>query len=110
ILPIELQSEFRDALSRHRELLGQLQEIESGGQRAGRREQQQMQDSKAQLEQEIATLSSTLTCNSSFSEWDALTASQPGMMNARTDSSSEAGNAGYQRLENQLYRVQVHAG
>ncbi len=110
ILPIELQSEFSSTLTKHRELMEQIQEIESGGQRPGRREQQQIQNSRAQLEQEIATFSSTLTCNSSFSEWDALTAPLPGMMNARTDSSGAAGNAGYQRLENQLYRVEVHVG
>lgn len=109
ILPIELQSEFSSTLARHRELLEQIQEIESGGQKPGRREQQQMQDSRTQLEQEISTFVSMLTCNSSFREWDELTATLPGMMNARTDS-SEAGSAGYQRLENQLYRVQVHLG
>lgn len=110
ILPIELQSEFNSTLARHRELLEQLREIdrESGGEKREGREQ--IEDSRANVEREIATFASTLTCNSSFSEWDALTAPLPGTMNARTDSNGEAGNAGYQRLENQLYRVQVHFG
>ena len=108
ILPIELQAEFRGTLTKRQDLLQQLAEIQSGGQ--GRSKRRQIEDSKAELEQEIATYSSTLTCNSSFSEWDALTASLPGMMNARTYTGGDAGNPGYQRLENQLYRVQVHRG
>src|SRR5205085_11812880 len=108
ILTIELQSEFRDRLAQRQELLQQLSEIESGGRE--RRKEREIEDSRAQLDQEIATFSSTLTCNSSFSEWDALTASLPGIMNARTYAGGESGNPGYQRLENQLYRVEVHRG
>ncbi len=108
ILPIELQAEFRGTLAKRQDLLQQLSEIQSGGQ--GRSKRREIEDSREQLEQEIATYSSTLTCNSSFSEWDALTASPPGMMNARTFTGGEAGNPGYQRLENQLYRVEVHRG
>jgi len=108
ILPIELQTEFRGTLAKHQELLQQLAEIQSGGQGRGRR--REIENNKAQLEQEIATFTSTLTCNASFSEWDALTTSLSGMMNARTYTGGEAGNPGYQRLENQLYRVQVHRG
>src|SRR6266516_2479658 len=108
ILPIALQTEFRGTLAKHQELLQQLAEIQSGGQGRGRR--REIENNKAQLEQEIATFTSTLTCNSSFSEWDALTTSLSGMMNARTYTGGEAGNPGYQRLENQLYRVQVHRG
>src|SRR5947207_12191281 len=103
-----LQDKCRDKLTKRQDLLQQIAEIQSGGQ--GRSKKRQIEDSRAQLEQEIATYSSTLTCNSSFSEWDALTASLPGMMNARTYSGGDAGNPGYQRLENQLYRVQVHRG
>lgn len=108
ILPIELQSEFNSTLARHRELLDQLRKIdeESGGEKREGREQ--IEESRSNVEREIATFASTLTCNSTFKEWDALTAPLPGTMNARTDSRGEAGNAGYQRLENQLYRVQVH--
>jgi hypothetical protein len=54
-------------------------------------------------------------CDSSFPEWDAL-AADSGTMNARTQPADQqddpcllAPSAGYQRLENQLYRVEVHA-
>src|SRR5579885_1177324 len=58
-----------------------------------------------------------LTCQTSFPEWDALVAQPSGMMNARTepvddpkDPCSLPPEAGYRRLENQLYRVEVHEG
>ena len=56
-------------------------------------------------------------CSSPFTQWDALTAPPTGRMNARTVPSSDTGNpcelppqAGFLRLENQLYRVEVHRG
>jgi hypothetical protein len=56
-------------------------------------------------------------CQSTFPEWDALTAPVTGMMNARvqpveasTDPCTLPPSAGYRRLENQLYRVEVHKG
>jgi hypothetical protein len=56
------------------------------------------------------------TCDSQFSEWDALTAPGNATFNARTQPPSADSpclippTAGYQRLENQLYRVEVHKG
>jgi hypothetical protein len=54
------------------------------------------------------------TCASSFAEWDAL-AADSGTLNARTQPADQQDDpcllppsAGYQRLENQLYRVEVH--
>jgi hypothetical protein len=54
------------------------------------------------------------TCAGKFAEWDALTAPGNATLNARTQL-PEADSpclipptAGYQRLENQLYRVEVH--
>lgn len=56
------------------------------------------------------------TCASKFGEWDTLTAPGSATLNARTQP-PEADSpclipptAGYQRLENQLYRVEVHKG
>jgi Family of unknown function (DUF6519) len=54
-------------------------------------------------------------CDSEFDEWKALTAPGNATLNARTQPPAAADNpclipptAGYQRLENQLYRVEIH--
>lgn len=61
--------------------------------------------------------SPTPTCGTVFPEFDALTAPSTGMLNARTQPPGADDNpcllppsAGYSRLENQLYRVEVHTG
>jgi hypothetical protein len=54
------------------------------------------------------------TCASNFAEWDTLTAPRDVTLNARTQPTGADSpclippTAGYQRLENQLYRVEVH--
>ena len=59
----------------------------------------------------------TLSCGDQASEWDALVARSTGQMSARSLPVQATGNpcllppgAGYTRLENQLYRVEVHKG
>jgi len=54
-------------------------------------------------------------CASAFPEWDALVADPTGMLNARTRPAPPVSGpcvvpptAGYRRLENQLYRVEIH--
>ncbi|HSF48765.1 MAG TPA: DUF6519 domain-containing protein, partial [Burkholderiales bacterium] len=56
-----------------------------------------------------------LACETQFPEWDELTARHTGLLNARTQPPEDSQNpcllppsAGYLRLENQLYRVEVH--
>lgn len=56
-----------------------------------------------------------ITCETQFAEWNKLIAASTGMMNAQTKSLEEKENpcllppqSGYLRLENQLYRVEVH--
>jgi hypothetical protein len=58
-----------------------------------------------------------MTCESQLDQWDTLTAPSTGMLNARTQPPTPDDNpcllppsAGYQRLENQLYRVEIHTG
>src|SRR5215207_1680408 len=58
-----------------------------------------------------------LKCGSSFAEWDALVAAPTGLMNARTKPPEDEKDpcllpptAGFTRLENQLYRVEVQRG
>ena len=57
------------------------------------------------------------TCETPFNEWNDLTGGSTGTLNARTTSADDPKDpcllppsAGYRRLENQLYRVQVHTG
>jgi hypothetical protein len=62
-------------------------------------------------------LSSPLSCDTDFAAWDSLIAPITGRMNARTVPPSGDDNpcvlpptAGYQRLENQLYRIEIFRG
>ncbi|MEM9218817.1 MAG: DUF6519 domain-containing protein [Cyanobacteria bacterium P01_F01_bin.150] len=68
----------------------------------------------------VLAISSTpdkITCHRSFPEWDALITPSTGMLTAQATVPSATNNpcllppdAGYQRLENQLYRVEIHQG
>jgi len=67
--------------------------------------------------QEIARFSSQITCISKSQQWDDLTAPRKGTLNARTQPVDNPNDpclippeAGYQLLENQLYRVEIHYG
>ena len=69
------------------------------------------------ISQEIAHFSSQVTCISKSKEWDDLTAPSTGTLNARTQPIENPDDpclippqAGYQLLENQLYRVEIHYG
>jgi hypothetical protein len=69
------------------------------------------------LAREIATRFPAVSCDSPLAEWSALTAPRDGALRARaTPEEDEEGpcllppGAGYRRLENQLYRVEIHAG
>jgi Family of unknown function (DUF6519) len=63
------------------------------------------------------TLVTTYTGNTHLPEWDAITAPDTGTLNAQTQPLESTNNpclippsSGYQLLENQLYRVEVHYG
>jgi len=58
-----------------------------------------------------------VVCNAALDEWDALIAPRTGLMSARGEPSPGSNSpclmppgAGYQRLENQLYRIEIHTG
>ena len=58
-----------------------------------------------------------IACGDSLPEWDALVAPGTGALSARAQPTQATDNpcllppsAGYQRLENQLYRVEIHQG
>jgi hypothetical protein len=81
-------------------------------------EEQQMQAKLADVQAALEKLrgAGQVSCGSSFAEWDSLFGDS-GMLNARTQP-VDAGDdpcilppsAGYRRLENQLYRVEIHDG
>ena len=57
------------------------------------------------------------SCNLTYPEWDQLTSDSTGTLNARTQTPQSDDNpcllpptAGFQRLENQLYRFEIHKG
>jgi hypothetical protein len=59
----------------------------------------------------------TIDCQTALPEWDALTAAPTGLLNARTQPVDDPKDpcllppeAGYRRLENQLYRVEIQQG
>ncbi len=67
------------------------------------------------VEHEIMGLAPTLLCGEEFEKWSEETAPSTGKLNAHTISSKNNEGpcllpplAGYKRLENQLYRVEVH--
>lgn len=69
----------------------------------------------AKADKEIAAIGAAPTCDDAFPEWDALVADPDRRMNARAQAPPPATGpcivpptAGYRRLENQLYRVEVH--
>jgi hypothetical protein len=61
-----------------------------------------------------AGAAAVVSCGSKFPQWDALLAPSTATLNARTQPAGPEGlclippSAGYQRLENQLYRVEIH--
>ncbi len=69
----------------------------------------------AQVEWEMERAAPGMFCGATFKEWDSLVAPSTGLMNAHTTQPPKKKGpcvlpplAGYQRLENQLYRVEVH--
>ncbi|HUO55503.1 MAG TPA: DUF6519 domain-containing protein [Rhodoblastus sp.] len=65
----------------------------------------------------VQTSGSGAGCGDSFPEWDALVAPGTGLMSARAVPPTATNNpcllppgAGYQRLDNQLYRIEAHKG
>jgi hypothetical protein len=65
----------------------------------------------------VTAANGQVTCGTAFNEWNELTRGSTGRLNARTVIPQDPKNpcllppsAGYSRLENQLYRVEIHKG
>lgn len=70
-----------------------------------------------EVERRLAAECGSVSCDSAFDEWTQLVAPRNAALNARTVTPTDDDNpcllppsAGYQRLENQLYRVEIHRG
>lgn len=121
VLPVAAATADRDLLvraqARQVELLARLAPLMVSGADVGPTVQE-----LADVNREIARLTAAfspgpLTCASKVAGWDQLMAPAAGRLNARTsptppitDLCQLPPRAGYQRTENQLYRVEVHSG
>lgn len=70
----------------------------------------EIREQKNRLEREIIEQLGALSCNTDFAEWKALHQASTGTLNVRTTPTNIPGTPGYRRLENQLYRVEIHEG
>jgi hypothetical protein len=119
VLPVKGQpedtencAELRATENNLRETLKKLQEANASAARIAAA-QAKLDDVSKRLAQECGGGS----CEAAFPEWSALTAPRDALLNARTVPPGDENNpcllppsAGYQRLENQLYRVEIHDG
>lgn len=104
---------YLDVWSRHLTALedGSIREVALGGPDTATRTKTVWQVKSLA----IPTPGPNPTCASTFSDWDNLTASATGKLRARSKPSAASDKpcivpaaAGYQRLENQLYRVEIN--
>lgn len=116
ILPLAMPPDILQLQARLAELTAALARAE----RARRPNATTIAELKKEIDtvsQEIAKFSSQMTCISKSQQWDDLTAPSTGTLNARTQPVDKPDDpclippkAGYQLLENQLYRVEIHNG
>ncbi len=107
-LPLPLPPGVQDRMAALKDLLREP---------ATSRTRDQNDEIEEQHRREIKEFWHRTTCNSSFDEWSQLIASSTGTLEARTQPPGEQDghylvppSYGYQLLENQLYRVEVHHG
>lgn len=94
-----------------------IREVALGGPDHTARLQTVWQVKLLQLSLQSPPPSDGISCEDQFEEFEVIIAPTTGLMNARTQAPDSEENpcllpptAGYQRLENQLYRVEVHTG
>ena len=104
---------LKDLQSKRAEVQKKLDAVKAAGGSAA--DIAQLTADLAAIDARIAALSVAVSCDSPFKEWDELVADPDRRMNARTQPPTSAigpcvvpPTSGYRRLENQLYRVEVH--
>jgi len=119
VLPVKTKAQDSDNCADLRATQNNLREtlkkLEEAGASAARIAA--IQKKLDQVEKQLAEECAGVSCASEFPEWNKLTVPRNPLMNARTVPPSDDDNpcllppsAGYQRLENQLYRVEIHQG
>jgi len=117
VLPVANDADpalVKDLQAKRDDLLAELAKLKVAGGTAS--EIANLEAELTQLDDEIAAASGTAQCNTDFPEWDDLVDDPVRTLNARTQPPINPDgpcvvppSAGYRRLENQLYRVEVHA-
>lgn len=103
---------YRELQARHEALEARLEMLEEAG--AEPTAIEEVKKELAELEQAINQVPPMASCQDAFPEWRDLFADPRRRLKARTEPPGEEKpcelppTAGYQRLENQLYRVEVH--
>jgi hypothetical protein len=117
ILPVALATEVLQLRTKLAELLVELAKAERSHIAKATARVAELRKEIDTINQELARFSSQITCISKSDEWDKLIAASTGTLNARTQPLEDPHDpclippsAGYQRLENQLYRVEIHLG
>jgi len=117
VLPLAVTNDpaqVKDLQAKRAEAQKKLDALKAQG--ASPAEIAKLQDVIDAIDAKIASLSGSPSCGSPFKEWDDLTADPDRRLNARTQPAAPASGpcvvpptSGYRRLENQLYRVEVHS-
>lgn len=119
VLPLKVKAPDSENCAELRATQNNLNETLKKLQEAGASEARlaAIQNKLDEVEKRLAEDCGGVSCESEFREWNELVAPRHPLMNARTVPPSDDDNpcllpptAGYQRLENQLYRVEIHDG
>jgi hypothetical protein len=121
VLPIHIQEpdpkKFTEFLKERDEVHAQIKKVKLSG--GTLEEIRRLGGLLKKAEREIAMRPGEITCGTPLEEWDELVKPRTGTLNARTLKGGDdyktnpcllPPTAGYQRLENQLYRVEIHRG
>ena len=114
IVPVAITGELERKIGEERDIEGEeekLKKLATTTQVSRTAQQlQEILEHKHRLEQEIMAQLGALSCNTDFAEWNELQQSSTGTLNARTVPTNIPDAPGYRRLENQLYRIEIHEG
>ena len=103
----------KDLLKKREQIQKKLDEVTAAG--GNPQDIAKLESELFAIDARLAQLATAAGCDGTFNEWDALVANPERRLNARTQAPQDPSGpcvvpptAGYRRLENQLYRVEVH--
>lgn len=116
VLPVEqtdTAATQKDLLKKREQIQKKLDELTAAG--GNPQDIAKLESELFAIDTRLAQLARGAGCDGPFKEWDALVANPDRKLNARTQAPQDPSGpcvvpptAGYRRLENQLYRVEVH--